>query len=60
MEPTRITAASQIILDLVSTDSPGYCTSYYTLSPPADCDHSVVIAEFDLSVPRPKAYKRLV
>jgi hypothetical protein len=26
-EPTRITATSQTILDLVITDSPGYCIS---------------------------------
>ena len=59
-EPTRITATSQTILDFVITDSPGYCTSHSTLSPPANCDHNVVVAKFNLSVPRPKAYKRSV
>lgn len=59
-EPTRITASSQTILDLVITDSPGYCISHYTLSPPANCDHNVVVATFNLSIPRPKAYKRYI
>ena len=49
-EPTRITATSQTILDLVITDSPGYCISHYMLSPPANCDHNVVIAKFNLLV----------
>jgi hypothetical protein len=30
------------------------------LSPPANCDHNVVVAKFNLSVPKPKAYKRSV
>ena len=59
-ELTRITATSQTILDFVITDSPGYCTSHFTLSPAANCDHNVVAAKFNLSVPRPKAYKRSV
>lgn len=57
-EPTRITATSQTILDLVITDSPGHCTSHFTLSPPANCDHNVIVAKFNLSVPWPRAYKR--
>ena len=57
-EPTRITATSQTILDLVITDSPGHCTSHFTLSPPANCDHNVIVAKFNLSVPRPRAYRR--
>lgn len=59
-EPTRITALSQTILDLMITDSPGYCTSSFTLSPPSNCDHNVVVAQFNLFVPKPKAYKRVV
>ena len=50
-EPTRITATSQTILDLVITYSPGHCTSHFTLSPPANCDHNVIVAKFNLSVP---------
>ena len=59
-EPTRITATSSTILDLVVTDSPGYCTSHFTLSPPDNCDHSAIVVKLNLSFFRPRAYKRTV
>ena len=59
-ELTRITASSQTILDLMITDSRGYCTSSFTLSRPSNCDHNVVVAQFNLFVPTSNAYKRFV
>jgi hypothetical protein len=45
-----ITATSETILDLVITDSPGYCTSKFTLSPPENCDHNAIVVKFNLFV----------
>ena len=59
-EPTRITATSETILDLVITDSPGYCTSKFTLSPPANCDHNAIVVKFNLFVFSHRAYKRTI
>ena len=59
-EPTRITLSGETLLDLIITDSPGYCLSSGTLSPPANCDHNIVYAKFNIDLSKPKAFKRTI
>jgi hypothetical protein len=59
-EPTRITLFGETLLDLIITDSPGYCLSSGTLSPPANCDHNIVYAKFNIDLSKPKAFKRTI
>jgi hypothetical protein len=37
-----------------------YCTSQFTLSPPANCDHNAIVVKFNLSVYSHRAYKRTI
>jgi hypothetical protein len=57
-EPTRITAHGASILDLIITNSPGYFVNSGTLSPPYNCDHSLVYARMNISFVKQKCYKR--
>lgn len=59
-EPTRITAHSATLLDLIISDSPGYFTTTGTLSPPANCDHSIVFGRINIDLHKPRAFKRIV
>lgn len=59
-EPTRITEHSATLLDLIFTNSPGYFVKSGTLSPPGDCDHSLVHAHMSISFAKPKSYMRHV
>lgn len=59
-EPTRITLSGETLLDLIITDSPGYCLSSGTLSPPANCDHNIVYAKFNIDLSKPKAFRRSI
>jgi hypothetical protein len=43
-EPTRVTQHQATILDVVITSCPSYFTLTGTLSPPSNCDHSVIFA----------------
>ena len=45
--PTRITRSGESILDLIISDSPGFFVSSGTLSPPANCDHCIIYANFN-------------
>jgi hypothetical protein len=57
-EPTRITAHGASILDLIITNSPGYFVNSGTLSPPYNCDHSLIYARINISFAKQKCYKR--
>ena len=50
-EPTRVTSNNASILDLVITNCPNFFRETGTLSPPSNCDHSVVFAKakYDIS-----------
>jgi len=45
--PARITRSGESILDLIISDSPGFFVSSGTLSPPANCDHWIIYANFN-------------
>ena len=57
-EPTRITAHSATLLDLIITNSPGYFVNSGTISPPSNCDHSLVYARMSISLEKQKCYTR--
>ena len=59
-EPTRITQYSESLLDLIITNCPGYFVNCGTLSPPANCDHSLIFARLNISVSKPKCYNRRI
>ena len=59
-EPTRVTSNSSTILDLVITNSPERFSASGTLSPPSNCDHSVIFASMNLFTHRSRSYKRQV
>ena len=57
-EPTRITAHSATLLDLIITNSPGYFVNSGAISPPSNCDHSLVYARMSVSLEKQKCYTR--
>ena len=57
-EPTRVTSHSATLLDLIITNYPGYFVFSDVLSPPSGCDHSFVYARINISLEKPKCYKR--
>ena len=59
-EPTRVTFNSSTMLDLVITNCPERFSASGTLSPPSDCDHSVIFASMNLFTHRSRSYKRHV
>ena len=59
-EPTRITQYSESLLDLIITNCPGYFVNCGTLSPPANCDYSLIFARLNISVSKPKCYNRRI
>jgi hypothetical protein len=59
-EPTRITQNGATILDLVITNCRGFFVQSGTLSPPTNCDHSLIFAKMCLSFSKQKCYKRLI
>ena len=58
-EPTRITQHGATILDLI-TNCPGYFVHTGILSPPSNCDHSVIFAKMSITFIKQKSYKRFV
>ena len=58
-EPTRVTFHSSTILDLVITNCPERFSASGTLSPPSNCDHSVIFASMNLFT-HSRLYKRHV
>ena len=59
-EPTRVTFHSSTILDLVITNCTERFSTSGTLSPPSNCDHSVIFASMNLFTHRSGSYKRHV
>ena len=59
-EPTRVTSNSSTILDLVITNCLERFSASGTLSPPSNCDHSVIFASMNLITHRSRSYKRQV
>ena len=59
-EPTRVTFNSSSMLDLDITNCPERFSASGTLSPPFNCDHSVIFASMNLSTQRSRSYKRHV
>ena len=59
-EPTRVTSNSSTILDLVITNCPERFSASGTLSPPSNCDHSVIFVSMNLITHRSRSYKRQV
>ena len=57
-EPTRVTFNSSTMLDLVITNCPECLSASGTLSPPSNCDHSVIFASMNLFTHRSRSYKR--
>ena len=57
-EPTRITQHTATRLDLIITNSTGYFVNSGTLSPPVNCDHSLIFADLNIALSKPKCYKR--
>ena len=55
-EPTRITAQGATLLDLIITNYPGYFVNSGTLSPPSNCDHSLVYPWMNISLVKQKCY----
>ena len=51
---------SSTILDLVITNCPERFSASGTLSPPSNCDHSVIFASMNLITHRSRSYKRQV
>ena len=49
-EPTRVTSNSSTVLDLVITNCPEHFSVSGTLSPPSNCDHSVIFSSMNLSL----------
>ena len=45
-------------MDLLITNCPGYFVNCRTLSPPANCDHSLISARLNISVSKLKCYNR--
>ena len=58
-EPIRVTFHSSTMLDLV-TNCPERFSASGTLSPPSNCDHSVIFASMNLFSHRSRSYKRHV
>ena len=59
-EATRITQHTATRLDLIITNGPGYFVNSGTLSPPANCDHSIISADLNITLSKPKCYKRFI
>ena len=59
-KPTRITPTGATLFDLVITNCPGYFVNSGTLSPPSNCDHSVVFANLSISISNNKCYMHTV
>ena len=59
-EPTRLTPTGATLLDLVITNYPGFFVNSGTLSPPSNCDHSIVFANLSVSILKQKCYTRIV
>ena len=59
-EPTRVTCHSLTILASVITNCPGHSSTSETLSPPSNCDHSVIFANMNIFAYRSRSYKRQV
>ena len=59
-EPNRITQHTATRLDLIITNGPGYFVNSGTLSPPANCDHSLIFADLNIALSKPKCYKRFI
>ena len=58
-EPIRVTFHSSTMLDLV-TNCPERFSASGTLSPPSNCDHSVIFASMNLFTHSSRSYKRHV
>ena len=56
--PTHVTFYSSTILDLVITNCPKHFSTSGTLSPPSNCDHSVIFPSMNLFIYRSQSYKR--
>jgi hypothetical protein len=59
-EATRVTAYCASLLDLIITNSPGFFVDSGTASPPNNCDHSIIFARMNISLAKPRCYKRFV
>ena len=59
-EPTRLTPTGATLLDLVITNYPGFFVNSGTLSPPSNCDHSIVFTNLSVSILKQKCYTRIV
>ena len=59
-EPTRITQHGATVPDLIITNCPGYFVHTGTLSPPTNCEHSLIFAKMSISLTKQKCFKRLV
>lgn len=59
-EPTRVTRQQATILDVVITSCPNFFVNMGTLSPPSNCDHSVVFAQMYIRSFKCHSYKREV
>ena len=59
-EPTRLTPTGATLLDLVITNYPGFFVNSGTLSPPSNCDHSIVFANLSVTILKQKCYTRIV
>ena len=59
-EPTRITQNGATIFDLIITNCPRYVVGSGTLSPPTNCDHSLIFVKMNMSFSKQKCHKRLI
>ena len=59
-EPTCVTANGGTVLDLIITNTPGYFVVSGTVSSPSTCDHSVIYACMNISLVKPKCYRRTI
>ena len=57
---THYCSYSATLLDLIITNSPGYFVNSGTISPPRNCDHSLVYARMSIWLDKQKCYTRYI
>lgn len=57
-EPTRVIRQQATILDVIITNCPNFFVSTGTLSPPSNCDHSVIFAKMNIQFYKCYSFKR--
>ena len=59
-EPSCVTPTRSTVLYLIISDSPDYIISTGALIPPSNCDHNIIFADLNISLKKPRSFKRIV